>query len=194
MANIKDLLGEAYKEGMTSEEIVEALGDIELPQDKTDELERMKNAVSKANSEAADYKRKLKEKMSEEEKRSAEEAERISKIEAENLELRKSIKISEYTAKFLASGMDQDMACKSAEAAFNGDFDTVISNFNSRIASVKESVKAELLSSTPSLKGGKTDKVKDFTQDINGAIAVGDFANAAALMRQQQENISNTTD
>ena len=192
MANIKDLLGEAYKEGMTSDEIVEALGEISLPQDNSDELERYKNAVSKANSEAADYKRKLKERMSEEEKRSAEEAERLAKLEAENKELNKKILVADYTGKFISSGMDHETAVKSAEAAFACDFDTVIANFNTRISSVREEVKAELLNSTPSLQGGNNTKVKDYSGEINGAIAVGDMASAAALMRLSQENIQTT--
>lgn len=191
MANIKDLLGDSYREGMTNDEIVEALADVSLPQDNSDELKRYKDAVSKANSEAADYKRKLKEKMSEEEKKSTEEAERFAKLEAENKELNKRILVSDYTSKFIASGMDEATAKKSAEAAFSGDFDTVIANFNAQIASVKETVKAELLNSTPSLQGGNNTKVKDYSSDINGAIAVGDMASAAALMRLSQENTQN---
>lgn len=191
MANIKDLLGDSYREGMTNDEIVEALADVSLPQDNSDELKRYKDAVSKANSEAADYKRKLKEKMSEEEKKSTEEAERFARLEAENKELNKRILVSDYTSKFIASGMDEATAKKSAEAAFSGDFDTVIANFNAQIASVKETVKAELLNSTPSLQGGNNTKVKDYSSDINGAIAVGDMASAAALMRLSQENTQN---
>ena len=191
MANIKDLLGEAYKEDMTNDEIVEALANVSLPQDNSDELKRYKDAVSKANSEAADYKRKLKERMSEEEKKASEDAERYAKLEAENKELNRRILVADYTSKFLASGMDQEMASKSAEAAFNGDFDTVIANFNTQMASVRETVKAELLNSTPSLVGGNDTKVKDYSTDINGAIAGGDMATAAALMRLSQSNTQN---
>lgn len=189
--NIQTLLGDAYKEGMTADEIVAELEKVSLPQDNTDEITRLKNAISKANSEAAENKRKLKEKMSEDEKRSAEEAERITAIETENKELKKKIAISEYTSKFLASGLDAESASKSAEAAYSGDIDTVIANFNARIASVKEATKAELIGSTPSLQGGNTGKAKDFSGDISSSIATGDFANAAALMRLQQESNKN---
>lgn len=186
-SNIKALLGDSYKEDMTADEIVAALETVTLPQDNTDEITRLKNAVSKANSEAAENKRKLKEKMSEDEKRSAEEAERITAIETENKELKKKIAISEYTAKFLASGLDAESAAKSAEAAYTGDIDTVISNFNNRIASVKESVKAELIGNNPVIAGGNASKAKDYSGDISSSIATGDFASAAALMRLSQE-------
>lgn len=190
--NIQTLLGDAYKEGMTAEEIVAELENVSLPQDRADEIERLKNAVTRANAEVAEHKRKLKDKMSEDEKKSAEEAERIATIESENKELKKKIAISEYTAKFMASGLDADMASKSAEAAYAGDIDTVIANYNAKIAGVKESVKAELISATPGMKGGSTSgKVKDFSGDIGSSIATGDFANAAALMRLQQEQNNN---
>ena len=191
MANIKDLLGEAYKEDMTNDEIVEALANVSLPQDNSDELKRYKDAVSKANSEAADYKRKLKERMSEEEKKASEDAERYAKLEAENKELNRRILVADYTSKFLASGMDQEMASESAEAAFNGDFDTVIANFNTQMASVKETVKAELLNSTPSLVGGNTTKVKDYSNEIAAAVSGNDMATAVALTRLQQTNTQN---
>lgn len=191
MPNIKDLLGEAYVEGMSAEDQIKALESISLPQDRTDEIDRLIKAKDKANSEAAEYKRKLKDHMSEEEKRSAEEAERIQKIEQENADLKKRIAIADYTSKFLASGLDADTAARSAEAAYTGDIDTVIANYNSRIASVKESVKAELIASTPSMQGGKTGKVKDYTQDINDSIVGGDMAKAAALMRVAQQQTMN---
>ena len=44
-------------------------------------MERIKKAYDKAASEIADYKKQLKAKMSEDEKRATEEAERIQKIE-----------------------------------------------------------------------------------------------------------------
>jgi hypothetical protein len=191
MPNIKDLLGEAYVEGMSAEDQIKALESISLPQDRTDEIDRLIKAKDKANSEAAEYKRKLKDHMSEEEKRNTEEAERIQKIEQENADLKKRIAIADYTSKFLASGLDAETAAKSAEAAYTGDIDTVIANYNSRIASVKESVKAELIASTPSMQGGKTGKVKDYTQDINDSIVGGDMAKAAALMRVAQEQTMN---
>lgn len=191
MANIKDLLGEAYVEGMSAEDIVKALEGVSLPQDRTDEIDRLVKAKDKANSEAAEYKRKLKDHMSEEEKRVAEEADRIKTIEQENADLKKRIAIADYTSKFIASGLDAEVAAKSAEAAYTGDIDTVIANYNSKIASVKESVKAELISATPVMTGGSSVKVKDYTKDINDSIVGGDMAKAAALMRVAQEQTMN---
>lgn len=198
MANIQSLLGEKYREGMTNDEIVEALQDVDLPQDKTDEVARLKKAFDKTASEAAEYKRQLKAHMSEEEKKSAEEAEKYAKMEEENAALRKQVALSDLTAKFISSGLDKETAVKSAEAAYGGDFDTVIANFSAQIKTASETAaenaKAELLAQNPVMKGGRTaPQVKDYSKDIDSALANGDYANAAALMRLQQEqpNITN---
>ena len=61
--DLKELLGEAYKEGMTFEEVEAALKDITPPDTSTAEVTRLKAALSKANSEAAGYKKQLREKQ-----------------------------------------------------------------------------------------------------------------------------------
>jgi hypothetical protein len=53
---IQDLLKDAYKEGMTIEEIEYALADVEIPADQSAEIERLKTALSKSNSENAEWK------------------------------------------------------------------------------------------------------------------------------------------
>lgn len=191
MANIQKLLGDKFKEGMTAEEQLAALEEVSLPKDNSDELVRLKNANDKLASEAAENKRKLKEHMSEEEKRSAEEAERIQAMENENKALKRQFAISDYTGKFIASGLDQKTAAECAEAAYEGNIDTIISHFNTKIASVKDEVKAQLISETPNLTGGKSASVKDYSNDIADAINGGDFAKAAALTRVAQQNTNN---
>ena len=62
--NFKDLLKDAYKEGMSLEDIEKALEGIEMPTDGTAEIERLKAALSKSNSEAADFRKQLREKQS----------------------------------------------------------------------------------------------------------------------------------
>ena len=191
MANIPDLLGDAYVEGMSAEDIVKALESVNLPKDRSDEVERMKKAYDKVASEVADYKKQLKAKMSEEEKRTAEEAERIQKIEQENADLKKQVAISNLTSKFVASGLDKETAIKCAEASCTGDIDTIINSYNAKLSDVKEKAKAELISESPVMEGGKATQVKDYRPDIESSLADGDFATAAALIRVAQENKTN---
>ena len=195
MANIKDLLGDAYHEGMTNDEIVAALDGVQLPQDRTDEIDRLIKAKDKANSEAAEYKRQLKAHMSDEEKRATEEAEKYQKMEQENEILRKQIAVSDLTSKYIASGLDAETAAKTAEASYSGDFDTIIANYSTMIANVKAKAvadtKAEMMATNPVMKGGQTGQVKDYSASIESSLANGDYASAAALMREQQtQNIN----
>ena len=74
---IKDLLKDAYKEGMTVEEIETALADVEFPADQTAEVERLTKALSKSNSENAEWKKKHREALSEEERKAQETADLI---------------------------------------------------------------------------------------------------------------------
>lgn len=62
--NYKALLGDSYKEGMTADEIVSAL---EKVADPNAEVEKLRNAVTKANGEAAEYKKQLKAKRTDDE-------------------------------------------------------------------------------------------------------------------------------
>ena len=60
MSYLSDLLGDAYKEGMTEEEISTALQRAGAgAKDNEAEVNRLKAQLSKANSEAADYKKQL---------------------------------------------------------------------------------------------------------------------------------------
>ena len=79
--NIKEFLGDSFKEGMSFEEINQILSDTDIPENNNDELDRLKNALSKSNSEAAHYKKQLREKLSEEEIKSQKEKEEREEVE-----------------------------------------------------------------------------------------------------------------
>ena len=74
---LKELLGDAYKDGMSLEEVEAALKSVNLPGDEAlrKELEKSKKATDKATAEAADYRRKYQEKLT------AEEAEKEARAE-----------------------------------------------------------------------------------------------------------------
>ena len=67
-------------ESMTAEQKLAALEAFEY-NDNAEELEKQKAAVTKANKEAAEHKRKLQEKQSDEEKKAQEEAEERERIQ-----------------------------------------------------------------------------------------------------------------
>ena len=73
MSYLSDLLGEAYKEGMTEEEISTALQIAGAGQSNDAEINKLKAQLSKANSEAADYKKQLRGKQTADEAAAAEQ-------------------------------------------------------------------------------------------------------------------------
>ena len=119
---IKELLGNAYKEGMTLEEVETALLSVNLPQiDNGSELDRLRAALTKANSEAADYKKQLRTKQTEDEAKAAQDAEDRKQLQEAYDKLLKESNTSKHKASFLALGYDDKTAQEAAVAMVDGD-------------------------------------------------------------------------
>lgn len=153
--NIKDLIGDSYKEGMTVEEIETALKDIALPTDNSAEIDRLKTALSKSNSEAAEFKKQLREKMSAEEIKAKEDAETIEELKKERDALLREKTVAGYKANYLALGYDEKLANDTAEALANGELDKVFTNQKKHNEVVEKKIRADVLKETPTPEGGK---------------------------------------
>ena len=165
--NIKDLLKDAYKEGMSVEDIENALKDIDLPTDNSAEIDRLKTALSKSNSEAAEMKKQLREKMSAEEIKAKEDAERWEKLEKERNELLREKNVSAHKAKFLENGYTAEQADKSAEALVDGDFDTVFKILGEYRTNLEKKFKSENIDSTPKPQGGASNPHVPTQEEFN---------------------------
>ena len=152
--NIKELLKDAYKEGMTLEEIEKALAEIDLPTDNSAEVDRLKNALTKSNSEAADLKKQLREKMSAEEIKAKEDAEKMEALIKERDALLKEKTVASHKAQYLALGYEEKLANETAEALANGELDKVFANQKKHHESVEKKIKADILKDTPRPEGG----------------------------------------
>lgn len=168
---------EGYDE-MSAEEKVKALEALEVPEDNSAELERYKNATSKANSEAAEYKRKLKaleekasEGASDTEKQITELKEQIETLNREKL-------ISERKASFLKVGMNEETAGKCSEAFTNGDGEAFFKAMDSFIVEHDKAFKAELLKSTPRPEG-EGGKAPEMTKEKLRKLSIGERAQFA---------------
>lgn len=153
--NIRDLIGDAYKEGMSVEEINVALEGIDLPTDNSAEIDRLKAALSKSNSEAADWKKQLREKMSAEEIKAKEDAEKWDELIKERDALLREKTIAGHKANYLALGYEEKLATETAEAMANGELDKVFANQKKHIEAVEKKIRADVLKATPSPEGGK---------------------------------------
>ena len=152
--NIRELLGDAYKEGMSVADIENALKDIDLPTDNSAEIDRLKNALSKSNSEAAEMKKQLREKMSAEEIKAKEDAEKMEALIKERDALLREKTIATYKASYLSLGYDENLALATAEALANGELDKVFSNQKKHNEAVEKKIRADVLKETPKPEGG----------------------------------------
>ncbi len=152
--NIKDLLKDAYKEGMSLEDIEKALEGIELPTDNTSEVEKLRAALSKSNSEAADYKKQLREKLTADEIKAKEDAEKQEKLQKDYDDLLRKVNISDNKAKLLALGYDDALATETAEAMVNGELDKVFTNQKKHLETVEKKIRSDILKDTPKPDGG----------------------------------------
>ena len=146
MAKITDRIA-GYAE-MSAEDKLKALEALEEA-DNSAELERMKNAVSKANSEAAAWKKKHNELLGEEERKKQEQADHLAQVEKELADLRREKTISEYAAKFLGMGYEESLAKETAQAMADGDTEKVFANQVKFNDALKKAAIADKLKSTP---------------------------------------------
>lgn len=118
------------------------------------EIARLKNALAKANSEAADYKKQLRAKMSDDEAAAAERDAKWAEMEAklQALELEKTI--SSYKASYLAmSGYDEKLAEDTAKALAEGDMAKVFANQQKANAAYEKKLRADLVKQDPKPDG-----------------------------------------
>ena len=151
MGYLQDLLGSSYKEGMSEDELSTAIQKAIAAKDKQaeGELTKIKNAFNKASSEVADYKHKLQERMTEEEKTRTEQAELLEKLQAENAEFKRATVIADNKAKLVALGYGEELASKTAQALADGDTASVFASFKEVLEGKEKDLRASLMKETP---------------------------------------------
>jgi len=141
---------------MTAEDKLKALEEFEFeaPKPATDEAEKLKAALSKANSEAAEWKRQFREKQTEAERAEAERAEREKAVEEELRGLRRDKTVSAYIAQCLALGYEKDLALTAAEAMADNDAAKIFECQQQFLESKKKELEAAALNHQPSITSG----------------------------------------
>ena len=152
MAKIDVSKIDGYAE-MTPEEKVAALEAHEYV-DLSAEVEKYKNAASKANSEAADWRKKHNALLSEEEQKKQANDEELTTLRQRVADMEKKELIAGHKAKFLAMGYDEALADATAKAMVDGDTDKVFANHKKFLEAHDKSIKAELLGDTPKPPAG----------------------------------------
>lgn len=176
---------EGYAE-MTPEQKLAALEGYEY-EDHSEELERQRAAVTKANGEAAEWKRKHTALLSEDEKKKQEDADKLASMEKELAELRKGKVVSDYKAKFVAQGYSEELADETAKALAEGDMTKVFANQQKFLTDYAKGVKAEALKGTPKPPAGGSSTGVDFARKIEEAQKSGDLTAVAYYTRLQAQ-------
>ena len=140
--------------------------EFETPAPKeNDEVTKLKAALSKANSDAAEWKRQFREKQTEAERAEAERKEREAAVEDELRTLRRNKSVSGYVAQYLALGYTQELALKAAEATADNDAATIMSCQQEYIEAKTKELEAAALNKQPPLSIGSPPTAKDADKD-----------------------------
>ena len=147
MAKIDTSKIEGYA-AMSAEEKLAVLEGLDI-NDGTSEIENYKKMISKANTEAAEWKRKHNALLSDEEKakeqREAEYQEMKDKVAA----LEKEKTVATYNASFTSMGYKPEMATKIAAALADGNMNEVFALMKQHGENKEKELRAEILKSTP---------------------------------------------
>lgn len=141
-----------------------------------------KSVFDKAASEAASYKKQLREKMSEEEAKAAKDAEERASLLERAEKAERELAVSKYVSSYVAMGYDEKLAKASAEAIVKGDMETVFANQKVHADAREKALRAEFLKGTPRPDGGSDPKI-DYNKKISEAQASGDSLAAAYYTR-----------
>lgn len=147
---------ENYAE-MSVEDKLKALEEyeIEVPAPKeTDEVTKLKSALSKANSDAAEWKRQFREKQTEAERAEAERKEREQAVEEELRTLRRDKTVNGYIARCLALGYTQELAERAAEAFADNDAAAIMTCQQEFLEAKQKEIEANSLNKQPKLTTG----------------------------------------
>lgn len=147
-------------ETMTAEEKLSALENFEY-EDHTAELadlEKYKDAVTKANHDAAEYKKQLKALQEQQKTGNSKADDTIAQLQAQVAELTRQNTIASYAAQFTALGYDAELAQATAIATADGDVATVFENQRKFLEQHDKDTKASILKQTPKPGQGGTGK------------------------------------
>ena len=143
---------------LSAEDKLKAVLDYEFDEPKAPdgnaEIAKLKAALSKANSESAEWKRQFREKQSETERAEAERAEAEKALQEELATLRRGKVVDEYAKKCMGMGYAADLAAECAEAMADGRFNDVFTIQQRFMEAKTKEIEAAALNKQPGLTPG----------------------------------------
>ena len=147
-------------ETLSVEEKLAALEAYEYDDHSTEiaDLDKYKDAVTKANHEAAELKKQVKALQDQQKTGNSKADDTIAKLQQQVAELTRQNTIASYTAQFTALGYDAELAQATAVATADGDVATVFENQRKFLEAHDKSIKADIFKQTPKPGQGGTGK------------------------------------
>lgn len=189
MADLRTLLGDAYREGMSLADIDAALANRDL-------LDRAE-AETMATQRAAATKRMLdtaNKKLADANKKStdvgAENAnllERIAALEERDKANTRASNIATHKASLLAQGYTEELAAATAEALVDGNTAVVLANQGTFLAAQTAKIREDLMKGTkpPAAGGSASGGGIDYAKAKNDALAAGNDVEYMRLCREE---------
>ena len=147
---------ENYAE-MSVEDKIKALEEYEFETPalkESEEVTKLKTALSKANSDAAEWKRQFREKQTEAERAEAERKEREQAVEEELRMLRRDKTVAGYVSSCLALGYDKELALRAATAMADNDAAEIMACQQEFLAVKQKEMEMTALNKQPGLSVG----------------------------------------
>lgn len=188
--DLKEVLGENYREDMTLADVEQALSGLDLV-DRAEAVKDMvsKDVLDKATSDASKYKKQLRERMTAEEQAAQARAEKDQQIQDELTALRRDRDVNRQLKELMALGYDDKLAQDTAEAMVDGNFSKVFENQRIFLAEHDKAAKrAQTMANDKRPPAGDAQTGKDFTKMAAEAAARGDFSAQAYYLRLAQQN------
>lgn len=133
---------------MTPEEKIAALQGFDFPDPDYSGYVK-KDLYDKAASDVAAWKKKHHDLLSEDERKKQEEEEKWASVQQELAGLKREKTVSEYKAKLVSQGYDEELAAATAAAMESGDMETALANNQKFLDGYAKRVIADKLKRTP---------------------------------------------
>lgn len=147
-------------ESLSVEEKLAALEAYEYDDHSTEiaDLDKYKDAVTKANHEAAELKKQVKALQDQQKTGNNKADTTIAELQRQVADLTRQNTIASYTAQFTALGYDAELAQATAIATADGDVATVFENQRKFLEQHDKDIKADIFKATPKPGQGGTGK------------------------------------
>ena len=118
------------------------------------EIKKLKEALSKASADAAEWKRQFRQTQTDAQRAEAERLEQEQAMREELETLRKEKAVTDYTNKALEVGFDAETAAQAANAMADGDMNAVFDALKAFVEATKTRLENEALNRQPGLSTG----------------------------------------